>query len=139
MSFSANFRTGSGRPIAQTLQVVRLKAAPLIGDALHQEARPIMRKSKTIVSVDTGALRDSGTVDRPVVDSKGIVVRLWYGGEGRGGRIPRQYAVLQHEDSVVSRNPFYLKMPFDEAKVGMGMRLANRVRGKLKRLGRLLS
>jgi allophanate hydrolase subunit 2 len=60
-----------------------------VGRALRAEAEIEMTEAKRRTPVDTGALRDSGTVEGP--DSDGVV-RMYFGGPSA------PYAVVVHED-----------------------------------------
>lgn len=60
--------------------------------ALYQEAQSIMSESKGLVPVDTGVLRASGSVDRPIDDGRTVSVTLGYGGAAS------EYAERVHED-----------------------------------------
>ena len=65
----------------------------LVGKALFQQAERIMTEIKTvpIVPVDTGVLRNTGHVQPPKNDGRGVSVTLGFGGPAA------PYAAIQHE------------------------------------------
>jgi hypothetical protein len=77
--------------------------------ALYQEANSIMNESKQIVPVDTGVLKASGRVEKPVDDGYTIGVTLGYGGAASA------YAEIVHEDPTARHKPGkqykYLEVP----------------------------
>jgi hypothetical protein len=77
------------RKLDRIPQVARLGAARV----LYEEAEKIMTNSKeNYVPVDTGTLRDTGTVEQPEIDEAGIVsVTMGYGGPSA------PYALYVHE------------------------------------------
>lgn len=70
-----------------------------LGQAMFGFATKILNESKKLVPVDTGALRNSGMVEGPDVDSDGVEVSITYGGEAK------QYAGVVHEDMTMSHSP----------------------------------
>lgn len=70
-----------------------------LGQAMHGFATKILNESKKLVPVDTGALRNSGMVEGPDVDSDGVEVAVTYGGS------TIQYAGVIHEDMSLSHSP----------------------------------
>jgi hypothetical protein len=70
-----------------------------LGQAMFGFATKILNESKKLVPVDTGALRNSGKVEGPTVDSNGVEVEITYGGAGI------QYAGVIHEDMSLSHSP----------------------------------
>lgn len=70
-----------------------------LGQAMYGFATKILNESKKLVPVDTGALRNSGMVEGPKVDSDGVEVEITYGGSGL------QYAAVVHEDLSMSHSP----------------------------------
>lgn len=62
-----------------------------VGRELYRDMAGVMAESQQIVPVDTGALRDSGEVDRPETSGGNVSVSLHYG----GGSV--DYALIQHE------------------------------------------
>ena len=68
--------------IAQVTQhLQRLSTAPLpaTGEALYEEGQRIMGQSVQLVPVDTGNLRSTSHVDRPVIAGSRAEVELSYG------------------------------------------------------------
>ena len=79
--------------------------------ALNKIANDMMKDAKKRTPVDTGALRASGHVQRPVIDRTMVSVTLGFGGDQsiggttrQGKRIPQNYAVYVHED-LTKRHP----------------------------------
>lgn len=70
-----------------------------LGQAMQGFATKILNESKKLVPVDTGALRNSGMVEGPDIDSEGVEVAITYGGVGA------QYAAVVHEDMSMSHSP----------------------------------
>ncbi len=70
-----------------------------LGQAMFGFATKILNESKKLVPVDTGALRNSGAVEGPTVDSDGVEVEITYGGS------TIQYAAVVHEDLSMSHSP----------------------------------
>lgn len=64
---------------------------PLL-QAVYMEAQDVLRESKRIVPVDTGALKNSGRVEKPSVSARGVSVEITYGGAAA------PYALYVHED-----------------------------------------
>ena len=86
-----------------------------------------MTDSKTnYVPVDTGNLRNSGTVLPPVMKGKTIEVTLGYGGSAT------PYAVVVHEypPTVGQGKNKYLSKPLNKAEKGMATRLATALRSR---------
>lgn len=79
------------------------------GASLYQSAEMVMTKSKEeFVPVKTGALRSTGMVQLPEIDSKSVSVTLSYGGPSV------DYAIIVHED-MTAHHPHgqakYLETP----------------------------
>ncbi len=119
----ANLRTVLRRAGSAGLLAIR--------GALFREAEQIMAKSKRIVPVDTGNLRDSGHVEQPVMGPGSVSVTLAYGGPAA------PYAVHVHERLDLRHNPGqfakYLEFPFLEAVRGMEGRLAAEIGREVER------
>jgi hypothetical protein len=125
--------------------------------ALWEEGEEIMRKSRTMVPVKTGALRSSArvavkqngkrvfvsgtdvtgrtfTVGRTLPTTAVTEVVLSYGGPA----IP--YALYQHERTDLNHpgqgEAKYLERPFREAAGGMGSRLARRIKRRVEYVAR---
>ena len=102
-----------------------------LSDALYLEAELIMTDSKTnYVPVDTGNLRNSGTVLPPVMKGKTIEVTLGYGGSAT------PYAVTVHEypPTVGQGKNKFLSKPLNKAERGMVTRLATALRSRAGRM-----
>ena len=102
----------------------RLSTAVLqpLGDALYAEGNRIMGESVQRVPVDTGLLRSTAHVERPVMTGSTVEVALRYGSHGLA-----DYAILIHED-VTMNHPHggeakYLQTPLLAAATGMAARL----------------
>lgn len=67
-----------------------------VADELYQEARRILELAQKRVPVKTGALRDSGKVDKPVITADQISVTISFG-DGSSAA----YAIKVHEDLKV--------------------------------------
>jgi hypothetical protein len=112
-----------------------------VGAALYQEGEEIIAKAKIITPKDTGALYNSGHVNLPVDNGRGLEVTIGFGGPaGTGNTGGTQendvgYAVPVHENLTARHNPGtsakFLEIPFNEAKKDMGERLAARIKNNL--------
>lgn len=122
------------RALRLALLRVRKRAPEIFGGALFVEGERIMKESKKIVPVDTGALRSSGHVKVPVLSGSRVSVTLAYGGSAA------PYAVFVHEKANARHRPptrwKYLEEPFLAAREGMAMRIARRMRREIARAGR---
>jgi hypothetical protein len=96
-----------------------------LAGALYMEAEAIMRESKAnYVPVDTGALRNSGTVLPPKVEPKRITVEFGYG----GAAVPYAAAVHEYPKGYGQGKNKYLTRPLNEAMADMAGRIARRLR-----------
>lgn len=104
-----------------------------LADALYLEAELIMTDSKqNYVPVDTGTLRNSGTVTKPEIKGNNVSVVLGYGGPAA------PYATKIHEAPKnwgQGKNK-YLQKPLNKAERGMVTRLAKTVQASVRRRGR---
>lgn len=120
--------------IRRTLAKLGADGPRELAAALYQEAEAIMARSKTIVPVDTGALRASGHVQLPDTVGDKVSVRMGYGGAAAG------YAVAVHEKlNVRHKSPTkakYLEEPFRAAESGMLNRIAATLRQAVERIAR---
>jgi len=97
--------------------------------ALYQEGEAIMTASKRYyVPVDTGTLRNSGTVLKPVIEKDKVTVTLGYGGAAS------KYAATVHEypKSYGQGKNKYLSIPANIAIKGMAARIAKAVERRAK-------
>lgn len=105
-----------------------------LGAALYAEAEATMARSKTIVPVETGALRSSGHVRLPKLEGPKVTVQMGYGGAAA------PYAAAVHERlHVRHKSPTrakYLEHPFRESTLGLLGRIAGRIRMALVRFAR---
>ena len=97
--------------------------------ALYQEGEAIMTASKRYyVPVDTGTLRNSGTVLKPVIAPNKVTVTLGYGGAAS------KYAAVVHEypKSYGQGKNKYLSIPANIAIKNMASRIAKAVERSAK-------
>lgn len=119
--------------LQQRLQALVVEVTPLMAIAVQQEGDAILEESQPLVPIDTGALRESGTVSDAAIMGAVASVQISYGGPGEGfERTPSTYAIRVHED-VTMRHPrggqsHYLSQPFFAATHGMLERLAEAIR-----------
>ena len=110
--------------MTRKLQEIRQRYPKVIANAMYQEAQIEMTESKRRVPVDTGTLRASGTVGRPVIRGEVINVTLSYGGAAK------DYAIIQHERldffHEVGEAKF-LESVLNESAPHMNARLARRI------------
>ena len=123
-----------------------IQQVPLaVARALYAEAEGIMADSKEhYVPVDFGVLRDSGTVEEPVIEptAEGTVisVTMGYGGaaaayalavhEHPSGFDPPSWQVAMatgHGVHFTVGGPKYLELPFNDAASHLDERLADRL------------
>lgn len=100
-----------------------------LADALYLEAELIMTDSKqNFVPVDSGVLRNSGTVKKPVITSKDVTVVLGYGGPAAS------YAVVVHEypPNVGQGKNKYLSRPLNKAERGLISRVTDTMRKRVR-------
>lgn len=98
--------------------------------ATFEKANTIMTDSKKLVPVDTGALKNSGFAENPVVSGKLVTVKIGFGG------VAVPYAIKVHEDLTAHHTvgqAKYLEEPLNEHKRTMEEDLARKVRGRLFR------
>lgn len=133
------YRTASGRSVRDSIRLWGGRAEKSLGVALYKEGLGIMASSQGLVPVDTTALRSSGYVKEPVRDINMITVELGYGGpaakiNSKTGESTDSYALYVHEN-LETFHPVgtakYLEMPFDQAKTGMGARIAAAIRADM--------
>lgn len=120
--------TGSDK-ILELFRRHKEKAIAALKRELYQEANGIMTQSKELVPVDTGNLRDSGTVQLPRQESTAVVQELGYGGPAA------PYAIFVHENTVVFHKvgmAKFLEVPFRQAQRGITDRIASGMRKNLK-------
>lgn len=134
-----SYRTASGRSVQDSLRLYGARAELSLGRALYREGLGIMASSQGLVPVDTTALRSSGYVQEPERDADLITVYLGYGGpaakiNSKTGESTDAYALYVHEN-LEAFHPVgmakYLEMPFDQAKSGMGARIAAAIRADM--------
>jgi hypothetical protein len=100
-----------------------------LADALYLEAELIMTDSKTnFVPVDSGVLRNSGTVQKPTITNQGVTVVLGYGGPAA------EYAVIVHEypPNVGQGKNKYLSRPLNKAERGLVSRVTENMKRRVR-------
>ena len=75
----AEFQLIGAKELEEKLRAIALATPNKLAAALYREAQIEMTESKKRVPVDTGALRSSGVVQKPVFDGKNTSVTLGYG------------------------------------------------------------
>jgi hypothetical protein len=70
-----------------------LEVKAIVAEALYEQMLDVMDDAKEICPVDTGALRESGTVERARISTGGISIELNF-----GVHPPIPYAFEQHEN-----------------------------------------
>lgn len=110
--------------VQKSLLKIGADAQQAIAAGLYQEAELVMTEAKKQVPVDTGTLKNSGHVQRPVISGDEISVTLGFGGAAS------DYALIQHEDLSLKHphggNAKYLERPFLASLNGLTTRLATR-------------
>jgi len=106
--------------------------------ALYQEGQELLRQSKPFVPVDTGTLRSSGFVTRPVGEGSTQRVTVGYGGAAAS------YAAAVHERFLSPSGKFivhevgqakYLQVAFDAYVPNYLQRIRDRIVRSVGRLG----
>ena len=119
--------------LQQRLQALAAEVTPLMAIALQQQGESIWEASQALVPVDTGALRESGTVSDAAISGLVASVEISYGGPGTGfARTPSEYAIKVHEDTTM-RHPrggqsHFLSQPFFAATQDLLEELADAIR-----------
>ena len=118
--------------IAQVTQhLQRLVTAPLpaAGEALYAEGNGIMGQSVALVPIDTGLLRSTAHVERPVTTGARVEVELSYGSHGVA-----PYAAEVHFRTDVFHpigQSHYLQQPLFQATQGFVQRIAADIQGSI--------
>jgi hypothetical protein len=119
--------------IAQvTQQLQRLVSAPLpaVGATLYAEGNGIMAQSVQLVPIDTGLLRSTSHVARPVIAGATVTVELSYGSHGTA-----PYAAIIEFDVTLNHphggQAHYLSQPLFAATQGFTQRIAADLQGSL--------
>jgi hypothetical protein len=116
-----------------TQQLQRLTTAPLpaVGGALYEEGNRIMGQSVQLVPVDTGLLRSTAHVERPVTTGARVEVELSYGSHGVA-----PYAAVQEFDITLNHphggQSHFLQQPLFAATNGFAQRIADALQGSLR-------
>ena len=119
--------------LQQRLQALAAEVTPLMAIALQQQGESIWEASQALVPVDTGALRESGTVSDAAISGLVASVEISYGVPGTGfARTPSEYAIKVHEDTTM-RHPrggqsHFLSQPFFAATQDLLEELADAIR-----------
>ena len=120
----ANVALTGVKELEAKLMAIAKNTPKKIGAALYREAQIEMTESKKRVPVDTGALRSSGVVQKPVFDGKNTSVKLGYGGPSV------DYALKVHEDLEAFHKvgqAKYLESVLMESAPYLLQRIANRI------------
>ena len=124
------YEIGDAREIRREFEGRAEDLRQALGEALWTEAEIEMTESKMLVPVDTGALRDTGKVDRLEFTPEGIEVVLKFGGLAPNGTLV-DYAAAVHEDAEMFHDDgqaFFLSSVLDDSADDMLGRVAARVR-----------
>lgn len=113
------------RELKKALKEQGQRAEKSLAAALYAEGERIMAEAKRLCPVDTGTLRSTGHVQKPVIRRGSIEVTLGFGGPAA------PYAVFVHENLNVHHTvgqAKYLEKPLNDAARGFVERLAAEVR-----------
>ena len=113
------------RELKKALKAQGQRAEQSLAAALSAEGERIMAEAKRLCPVDTGTLRSTGHVQKPVIRRGSIEVTLGFGGPAA------PYAVFVHENLNVHHTvgqAKYLEKPLNDAARGFAERLAAEVR-----------
>lgn len=113
------------RELKKALKAQGQRAEKSLAAALYAEGERIMAEAKRLCPVDTGTLRSTGHVQKPVIRRGSIEVTLGFGGPAA------PYAVYVHENLNVHHTvgqAKYLEKPLNDAARGFAERLAAEVR-----------
>lgn len=119
------------KKLRRNLSKLAVKYPEAAGAALFLEASVIMAKSKPLVPVQFGLLRNSGGVSKPTMTASGPFVILFYG---------TKYGIFVHERTDIAHKvgqAKYLEEPFMAALPGMAQRLADRIKDNIEKGVRL--
>jgi len=114
--------------LQRALRQLGPKAESALKRSLTTEAEKIMARAKRLTPVDTGTLRATGHVQRPVLERDRIEITLGFGGPAA------QYAIYVHEGTEMNftvGQAKFLEQPVNEAARGLADRLAREVRREL--------
>lgn len=133
------YRTASGSSVQAMLRRVGDKAAKALGKQLYNEGQGIIEASSGLVPVDTGTLKSSRYTAEPVREGDRITVEIGYGGPAakinpKSGESSDGYAIIVHENLEAFHKTGvakFLELPFNQAKHGMGARIAAGMRTDL--------
>src|SRR5262245_29859556 len=109
--------------VTQNLQRLLQPKAHVLGEALYAEGNRIMGQSVQLVPVDTGLLRSTAHVDRPIQEGPIVSVELSYGSNGVA-----PYAWVQEWDITLNHphggQSHFLQQPVFQATAGFTQRIA---------------
>jgi hypothetical protein len=124
-------RVTGDKELLRAMQGMANKIPHAVAMALYEEANRIFIEAQLLTPIDTGALRGSGFVTQPKVDSNKAKVSIQYGGAAA------PYALYVHERiDAPSGNPVYhrpptqakfLSIPVDRAIPTLGSNLLQRI------------
>jgi len=123
-SFRVVLDEASAKKSNEALKKVGRDAPKIVAQAAYNDLEDTMTISKQQAPVDTGVMRASGTVDRPVVEGDNWSVEIGYGGASAA------YAIYVHENLSARHtvgNAKYLEKPLTERNGGMANRMGNAI------------
>lgn len=135
----AEFKMTGTRDVLGRLKKLSDRFPARAAAALYVEGEMVMTRSKRdFVPVDLGVLRNSGFVEKPVVEDKDVHVTLGYGGaasayalavhETPSGFDPPSWQGTKVNFKPAGRGPKYLERPLLDSVNGMAQRLAVRLK-----------
>ncbi len=102
----------------------------VIVGSLSMTANEVLNKSKKIVPVDLGTLKDSGRVEKPASVNGMWEVKIAYGGAAS------KYAEIVHENPNAQHKPgktyHFLKIPVDAARATFATDIKRRILAYLR-------
>lgn len=116
------------KDLKRALKEAGPRATKSLSAGLFTEGERIMAKSKRLTPVDTGTLRSTGHVQKPVVEEGRIEVTLGFGGPAAPYAIYVHEMIENHHEVGQAK---FLEQPVNEAARGFTERLAAEVRRNL--------
>ena len=111
--------------VTQHLQRLIPAPLPVLAEELYAEGQGIMGQSVQLVPIDTGLLRSTAHVERPITTGTTVTVELSYG----------SHAAVVHFDTEAHHpigQSHYLQQPLFQATQGFAQRIAQGLRGALR-------
>ena len=123
-----SFEIDFGSSIDETVRAIDrwgLRLVDALPPALFRRGEAVMKRAKDLTPVDTGTLRNSGTVNQPEIEGNQVSVTIGFGGAAA------PYAVFVHED-MTKRHPVgqakFLEEPLREEERDFDRNLAADIR-----------